>query len=154
MGKVEPEDSDDVLRGRALYVLTDRIMKVNIISTSTGRGLTMTPRDFGKLLHVARLSGWQPERLAGDWPGDAWNTQIVLPHIGPYLPGAVSYSDADDLCKALRKVAAKGDPFVRGRLYLDLLMLIEVTKQGGFMVHLEDAEQDPANVVNRTPLPA
>jgi hypothetical protein len=119
-------------------------MKVHLASSSSERVASMAPKDFGKLLHAARMSGWQPEMLTGPWPSQTWSTKILLPHIGPYLLGPVSSSDAVGLCTALRKVAAAPEPCVRGPLYLDLLVLIEISGQGKFVVRLEADENGAA----------
>ena len=83
-------------------------MMIELVSLVEGRSYKMHPKSFGKLLHMARLEGWHPERVANEWPSDSWETEIILPHLGPYMPGRVSRADAEGLRVALTRALATG----------------------------------------------
>ena len=51
-------------------------MTLEIVSEISGRSYRIRPRELGKLLHLARLEGWQPERVPSEWPSDSWETEM------------------------------------------------------------------------------
>ena len=99
-----------VLTGRAIGVpilgmvhANAQGMTIELVSEAGDRSYKMRPKAFGKLLHMARLHGWHPERVPHAWPSDSWETEIILPHLGPYMPGRVSRADAEGLRMALTR---------------------------------------------------
>ena len=100
-------------------------MTFELVSIVDGRTYKMSPKAFGKLLHMARLNGWQPERVPHEWPSDSWETEIILPHLGPYMPGRVSRADAEGLRVALTRALATGDVAVEGTLQLASVTLLQ-----------------------------
>ncbi len=114
----------------------DAAMTIEVISEESGRSYKMTPKAFGKLLHLARLEGWLPERVPSEWPSDAWETEIILPHLGPYMPGRVSRADAEGLRVALTRALATGTVAVEGTVQYAAGTLLQVAREGAFRVCL------------------
>jgi len=114
-------------------------VKIEIVNSRTGRVCRVAPKDFGKLLHLARFHGWSPQRADPDWPSPAWNTEIILPHVGAYMAGSVSELDAQELASALSKVIQSESSGLDPTLYFAALAVLEVAKGGEFEVHLEAA---------------
>ncbi|HKI67985.1 MAG TPA: hypothetical protein VKA67_00220 [Verrucomicrobiae bacterium] len=112
---------------------------LEIISEATGRCYKLNARAFGKVLHLARQQGWYPERVAGEWPAVTWDTEIILPHLGPYMPGRVSRADAEDLRKALTRALATGAVDVEGTVYLAATTLLQLAREGSFRVRLTNS---------------
>ena len=116
-------------------------MTIELFSNNSGRACKLAPKAFGKLLHLARFHGWTPEQVGNDWPSTSWNTEIILPHVGPYMTGTVSKPDAARLTTALQKVIESESSGLDQRLYFAALGVLEVAKDGDFDVRLE-AEGD------------
>ena len=121
-------------------MLVNRRMTFELVSEIGGRTYRMSPKAFGKLLHMARQNGWQPERVANEWPSESWETEIILPHLGPYMPGRVSRADAEGLRKALTRALATGAVAVDGTVHLASATLFQVAREGAFRVFLRGAE--------------
>jgi hypothetical protein len=117
-----------------------RRMTIELAGRVTRKPFKLNPRAFGKLLHVARLHGWDPEQLPEQTPTVSWDTQVVLPHFGPYLPGSFSPSDAEGLRRALVKASATGAIAVEGTLQIAAQTLLHVAKEGGFEVRLTPSD--------------
>ncbi|MGA1238446.1 MAG: hypothetical protein ACO34E_16470 [Limisphaerales bacterium] len=113
-------------------------MMIEVRSCGSGRVCRLAPKAFGKLLHLARFHGWKPEQVNSEWPSETWNTEIVLPHVGAYMTGRVSQSDAGQLCAALGRVIDSESSGLDQRLYFAALGLVEVTKSGEFEVLLSE----------------
>ena len=111
-------------------------MTLELVSELGGRTYKMNPKPFGKLLHMARLNGWQPERVPQEWPSNSWETEIILPHLGPYMPGRVSRADAEGLRVALTRALATGAVAVEGTVQLASVTLLQVARAGAFRVCL------------------
>ena len=112
-------------------------MTIEIVSEANGRSYKMTPKTFGKLLHMARLEGWYPERVAHEWPSESWETEIILPHLGPYMLGRVSRADAEGLKIALTRALATGVIDVEGTAQFAAGTLLQVVRAGAFRVRLQ-----------------
>jgi hypothetical protein len=65
-----------------IALATERGMKIEVADRRTGRACRVSPKGFGKLLHLARFHGWHPQRADPHWPSPSWNTEIILPHVG------------------------------------------------------------------------
>lgn len=115
-------------------------MTFELVSAVDGRIYKMNPKAFGKLLHLARLNGWQPERVENEWPSESWETEIILPHLGPYMPGRVSRADAEGLKVALTRALATGAVAVEGTVHLASVTLLQVARAGAFRVCLTNAK--------------
>jgi hypothetical protein len=111
-------------------------MTIELVSVVTGRAFKLNARAFGKLLHLARLHGWSAERVSGEWPSESWDTEIILPHLGPYIPGTVTKADADGLRKALIRASATGEIAGDGTIQFSAQTLMQLTRDGGFKVRL------------------
>lgn len=101
----------------------------------------MSSRAFGKLLHVARSNGWQPEKEAPDYPAGSWDTEIFLPNIGPYLAGSVSKADARALQRALIRAQATGEVAMDRTLLFPAMGLLDVAREGEFEVRFSMEER-------------
>jgi hypothetical protein len=117
---------------------------IKLVTNLRGDGFLIAPRTFGKLLHLARFHGWRPEKVSHDWPSGSWDTEIVLPHLGPYMPGPVSESDGFALSKALRQVMISEPAMLQAEEYLGLLILLKATAHGAFEVEMVTAEAPAA----------
>jgi hypothetical protein len=111
-------------------------MTIEVESEANGRTYKMSPRAFGKLLHLARLEGWHPERVSDEWPSESWETEIILPHLGPYMPCRVSRADAEGLRIALTRALATGVVAVEGTVQLAATTLLQVARAGAFRVRV------------------
>lgn len=115
-------------------------MTLELVSEYTGRSYDIKPKELGKLLHMARLEGWAPERVSHEWPCESWETTIILPHLGPYMPGRVSRADAEGLRIALTRALATGTVAAEGTVQLAAGTLLQVAREGAFRVRLSRAE--------------
>ena len=121
-------------------MLNRAVMMLELVSEGSWRKYHITPKALGKLLHLARLEGWQPERVSNDWPSDSWETEIILPHLGPYMPGRVSAGDALGLRRALTRALATGSVAVEGTVQVAAETLLQITRQGAFRVVVSATE--------------
>jgi hypothetical protein len=109
-------------------------MIVELVSDVGGRISKINRKALAKLLHMAWLHGWRPERLAHELPSNTWETNVIMPHLEPYLPGYVSRSDAVELRKALTRAMATGDVAADGTVPFASMTLLQVAREGGFKV--------------------
>lgn len=109
-------------------------MTLELLSEYTGRNFSISPKALGKLLHLARLDGWVPERVPPEWPSDSWETALILPQLGPYMPGRVSGSDAASLRTALTRALATGTIAAEGGVQFAASTLLQVAREGPFRV--------------------
>lgn len=114
-------------------------MTIELRSQTNGRVCKIAPKAFGKLLHLARFHGWEPEQTTGDWPSAAWDTEIILPHVGAYMAGSVSKEDALKLTQALERVVDSESSGLDQKLYFAALGVLEIAKNGDFDVAFENA---------------
>ena len=127
-------------------------MTLKLVSEAGGQAFTINPKSFGKLLHLARLNGWNPERVSSEWPSDSWETEIILPHIEPYLSGRVSQIDAEGLRVALTRALATGAVAVEGTIQHASVTLLQVARAGAFRVCMtRSASLDPQRLFNAVP---
>jgi hypothetical protein len=112
-------------------------MIVELVSNTNGKTYRMAPRAFGKLLHMARFNGWWPEKSLQEWPSESWDTEIILPHVGAYMPGHVSKSDAYGLMRALTRAMATGEIATDGSVQLASLVLQQIARDGSFEVRFD-----------------
>lgn len=129
----------------------DAAMTIEVVSEESGRSYRMSPKAFGKLLHLARLDGWQPERVPNEWPSDSWETEIILPHLGPYMPGRVSRADAEGLKVALTRALATGTVAVEGTVQYVAVTLLQVARAGAFRIRLHSDSAEPQPLFTATP---
>jgi len=115
-------------------------MMMEIVNEVSGRGYLMRPKTLGKLLHMARLEGWHPQRVSPEWPSASWETEIILPHLGPYMPGRVSRSDAEELRIALTRALATGTVAAEGTVQVAAVTLLQVAREGAFRVRLSRSD--------------
>lgn len=121
-------------------------MRLELVSEVTGWRYFMRPKELGKVLHMARLEGWQPQRLPHEWPSESWETAIILPHLGPYMPGRISRSDAENLRVALTRALATGTVAAEGTVQTAAVTLLQMAREGAFHVRLsasDTAESQP-----------
>ncbi len=119
-------------------------MTFKLVSEVGGKSYTISGKSLGKLLHIARLNGWSPERVSSEWPSGTWETEIILPHLGPYMPGRVSTTDAEGLKVALTRALATGAVAVEGTVQHASATLLQVARAGAFRVCTSRSESlDP-----------
>jgi hypothetical protein len=121
-------------------------MMLELVSEVGGTRYLMRPKELGKVLHMARLEGWHPERVSNQWPSDSWETAIILPHLGPYMPGRISKVDARDLRVALTRALATGTVAAEGTVQTAAAALLQLAREGAFRVQLrasESSERQP-----------
>ncbi len=109
-------------------------MTIELVSRATGRVLRLSANAFGRLLHLAKQNGWEPERAPQDWPEANWDTQTFLPYVGCYMPGLISATEARSLKGALIKASATGEFAFDGSLKLASEVLLQVAREGAFLV--------------------
>jgi len=112
-------------------------MTVELVNRANGRKSRMSARAFGKLLHLARFNGWLPEKIPHDWPSKSWGTEIILPHVGQYMPGPVSKEDAAGLLRALIRANATGEVALDGSLQFASQALVQMARDGSFEVRFD-----------------
>lgn len=113
-----------------------RAMTLELVCEHNRRKFDINPKALGKLLHLARLDGWLPERVSSVWPSESWETSIILPHLGPYMPGRVSRADAEGLRIALTRALATGAVAAEGSVQIAASTLLQVAREGPFRVRL------------------
>ena len=115
-------------------------MTIELVSNATGKALHLSAKAFSRLLHVAKQNGWDPERTPQDWPEASWDTEIFLPYVDCYIPGQISRSEARSLKGALIKASGTGQFAFDGSLRLASEVLLQVARQGAFLVRCKAAE--------------
>lgn len=108
-------------------------MGMQLTSLAGKESVRMTAKTFSKLLYLARLQGWKPERLPVDWPSTSWNTEIVLQETCDYRKGLVSKYDARGLTEALNKLMTIEGTAVDPELYCAISRFVEVLGQSAFL---------------------
>jgi hypothetical protein len=109
-------------------------MTIELVSLATGRSMLVSARAFGRLLHLARKNGWEPEKTSPDWPEASWDTQVLEPYVSRYRWGRVSASEAQNLRRALVRAAATGQVLIEGGLALTSEAVLQAARQGPFQV--------------------
>jgi len=109
-------------------------MTIELLSLATGRTMLVSAKAFGRLLHLARRNGWEPERTQQDWPEATWDTQVLEPYVSRYMWGKVSASEARNLRRALVKASATGQVLIEGGLSLTSEAVLQAARQGAFQV--------------------
>jgi hypothetical protein len=115
-------------------------MMLELKSEVSGRSYLVRPQTLGKVLHLARLEGWEPGRLLNQCPSDSWDTAIILPDFGPYMPGKISRADANGLRIALTRALATGTVAAEGTVQTAAGTLLQLAREGAFRVQLETSE--------------
>lgn len=109
-------------------------MTIELVSLATGRTMLVSAGAFGRLLHLARQNGWNPERPQQDWTGAAGDTQVLEPDPNRYLRGTISADEARSLRRALVRAAATGQVLIEGGLSLTSEAVLQATRHGAFQV--------------------
>jgi hypothetical protein len=94
----------------------------------------MESKTLCKVLHLVGFHGWRPERLQSPAPSASWNTEIIVPHILPYLSGALSTSDAAGLAVGLRTMLASESIGLPPEIHYAALALLAISERGPFEV--------------------
>lgn len=109
-------------------------MKIELISLGTGRRMRLDSKVLCKILHLVGFHGWQPERLSGPAPSASWETQIIVPHINPYLSGVVTEADAAGLAAGLQNMVAAEGLGLSPEMHYAALAVMAIAKSGAFDV--------------------
>jgi len=112
-----------------------------LTSLASKQAVRLSPKLFAKLLYMARLQGWKPERMPENWPLTSWDTAVVLPDLGPYRQGLVSKNDARGLAGALNKLVAIEGATFQKELYSAATQIITLLGRSAFTV--SEALQSP-----------
>ena len=118
-------------------MLKNVAMTVKLVSSTGGRGVRLTSKAFGKVLHLAKMHGWSPGTLRGDPHSQACETAVILPHIGQFTPGAVSSAEAEGLRRAITRALAVGDVASDGTAQFASEVLLQLSRGGSFQVRFE-----------------
>jgi hypothetical protein len=109
-------------------------MTIELVSLATGRTILVSARAFGRLLHLAKQNGWEPERTEQEWPESTWDTQVLQPYVNRYMRGKISADEARSLRRALVKASATGQVLIEGGLSLTSEAVLQAARQGAFQV--------------------
>ncbi len=120
-------------------------MKIELISLESGRRMRIESKTLCKILHLVGFHGWNPERLDGPAPTATWETQLIVPHINPYLSGAVSRADAAGLSMGLQNMIAAEGLGLSPEIHYAALAVLAVAKGGPFNVYPELAAEAPVS---------
>jgi hypothetical protein len=112
-------------------------MTVKLVSSTEARGVRMSPKAFGKVLHLARMHGWSPESPGGDPRSQTCETAVILPHIGQFTPGPFSSADAEGLRRAITRALAVGEVASDGAVQFASEVLLQLARAGSFQVRFE-----------------
>lgn len=115
-------------------------MHIQLCSLTSERRIRMDSKTLCKVLHLVGFHGWRPERLESSPPSASWNTELIVPHITPYLSGALSESDAAGLAAGLRTMLASESIGLAPDIHYAALALLAISDRGPFEVV---AETDP-----------
>jgi hypothetical protein len=107
---------------------------IDLTSLTSGRRIRLESKILCKVLHLVGFHGWRPERLQTPAPSASWNTEIIVPHILPYLSGALSTSDAAGLAAGLRTMLASESLGLPPEIHYASLALLAISERGPFEV--------------------
>jgi hypothetical protein len=113
---------------------------IELSSLTSERRIRMDSKTLCKVLHLVGFHGWRPERLQQPPPSASWNTELIVPHVTPYLSGALSESDAAGLAAGLRTMLASESIGLAPDIHYAALALLAISDRGPFEVI---AEADP-----------
>jgi hypothetical protein len=122
-------------------------MNIELVSVRSGLCFRLDGRSYGKLLHLARFHGWQPERLSEPPPPESADTVIVMRHVQPYMMCGVSETDAGSLLLALRRMIASEAAVFEPVLHFAALGMARVAQEGAFEVLVQET---PTSAVSGT----
>jgi hypothetical protein len=129
-------------------VLNGLPVKIELISFGTGRRMRIDSKTLCKILHLVGFHGWKPERIEGPAPSASWETQLIVPHINPYLSGAVSEADAAGLALGLQNMIATEGLGLSPEIHYASLAVLAIAKGGSFEVCPEAETAVPAEINN------
>lgn len=109
-------------------------MKIELISLGSGRRMRIDAKILCKILHLVGFHGWHPERIEGPAPSASWETQLIVPHINPYLSGVVSEADAAGLSIGLQNMIAAEGLGLSPEIHYAALAVLAIAKGGAFDV--------------------
>jgi hypothetical protein len=112
-------------------------VKIELASLGTGRRMRIDAKTLCKILHLVGFHGWQPERLQSPAPSASWETQLIVPHINPYLSGVVSEADSAGLAAGLQNMIAAEGLGLSPEVHYAALAVLAIAKGGAFDVRPE-----------------
>ncbi len=113
-------------------MLHPTLVDVQLVSFTSERRVELEAKVFCKILHMAVVHGWHPERVAAQPPSADWDTEIIVPYIQPYLSGSVSDTDAKDLAGGLRRMLASEYVGLSHEFLYSALAVLAVADRGAF----------------------
>ena len=120
--------------GWAFPLLNGLSVKIELISLGTGRRMRIDSKNLCKILHLVGFHGWKPERIEGPAPSASWETRLIVPHINPYLSGAVSEADAAGLAAGLQNMISAEGLGLSPEVHYAALAVLAIAKGGTFEV--------------------
>jgi hypothetical protein len=117
----------------------DNTVHVHLMRPADGRDVRLDSKLLCKVLHLVSFHGWRPERLTNPPPSATWDTQLVVPHIEPYLSCVVSETDASSLASALQQMLAAESMGLPHEVLYAALALKAIAEGGSFEVLPEAA---------------
>jgi hypothetical protein len=126
-------------------------MTLELVSEGSGRKFDINAKAFCKVLHLARLEGWQPESVSPDWPSQLSEVSISLPHSEATVPRRVSDSDAEDLRIVLTRAMATGTVAAIGSLQYAAGTLLQIAREGAFQVRLRQSAWETSLIYSAVP---
>jgi hypothetical protein len=114
---------------------------IELVSHTSERRIRLESKTLCKVLHLVGFHGWRPERLQSPVPTASWNTELIVPHITPYLSGSLSPSDAAGLAAGLRTMLVSESTGLAPEIHYAALALQAISDRGPFEVI---PQHDPA----------
>ena len=88
-------------------------------------------------------------RASNEWPSESWETAIILPHLGSYMPGRFSPGDAHELRVALTRALATGAAAAEGSIQFAAQTVLEVARAGAFQARFNGSDPEELMVADR-----
>jgi hypothetical protein len=107
---------------------------IELASLTSERRIRIESKILCKVLHLVGFHGWRPERVVSPAPTASWNTEIIVPHISPYLSGSVSEDDAAGLAAGLRTMLKSESIGLPPDIHYAALVLQAISDRGAFDV--------------------
>src|SRR5260221_1205544 len=121
-------------------LLSNEVMTLQLISENSGRSYKLTRKVLARLLYLARNEGWCHERVPPEGNSESWNPANNLTPFEPYMSGRVSRRDAEGLRIALTRALATGSVAADGTVQFTAGTLLQVAREGPFLVNLDQSE--------------
>jgi hypothetical protein len=126
-------------------------MTLELVSENSGRKFDMNAKTFCKVLHLARLEGWQPENVSSDWLSETESVSVPSPNFAANVPNRVSDADAEDLRRVLTRAMATGTVAAIGSVQFAAGTLLQIAREGAFLIRLRQSAWETSMIFNAIP---